>query len=167
MDSSSKSAGDYNDVRYLPFYYHLGKQSSAKTVCQIGPKLGLVGACFLKSCETVDSWTIVDNKHNNCQITTSNLKLNSNFYKKTFCDFVFYSTLDEIKSFYDICFITESFEKTVCFNYMEFMWESLSSEGLLVVDYITSNNAFHEFCRVKNREPMIFNTRYGVGIVQK
>jgi hypothetical protein len=46
----------------------------------------------------------------------------------------------------------------------------LQPEGLLVVDYINdkgTRQVFDKFCRVKNREPVIFNTRYGVGMVNR
>ena len=53
LDESSRNSGEYQDFNYLPFYYHLGKQLTPKVVYQIGAKLGLVGACFLRSCKTV------------------------------------------------------------------------------------------------------------------
>jgi len=67
-----------------------------------------------------------------------------------------------------MAFISEPCDKI--FDQLEFLWNQLRSEGLLVIDYIQNdviNDAFLSFCRVKNREPKSFNTRYGVGIIKR
>ena len=60
IDESLKITPEYLDNNHFPFYYHYGKQVSPKKICQIGPKLGLVGCCFLRSCKTVTQWDIFD-----------------------------------------------------------------------------------------------------------
>ncbi len=54
---------------------------------------------------------------------------------------------------------------------LEILWPFLSSGGLLVVDRVVSDksvkDSFSNFCNIKNRDPFVIKTRYGVGIVQK
>lgn len=163
---SNRQSADYLDKNYFPFYYHLGKQIEPKHVLQIGTKLGLVGFCFLKSCKSVDSWTFFDKQDNvtsnivsanlkfNKQIKTSYYPLNEQSFKKV---------SDEK---FDVCFLSENFNSDN-FGYLDFLWSVIKGEGLLVVDYINLGDFFYDFCRVKNRKPIVFNTRYGVGIVER
>lgn len=184
--SGAKLVGDtdhestsFRDPRYLPFYYHLGKQLQPKVVYQIGAKLGLVGAAFMKSCKSVTDWIAMDEDRNHrAMVITSNLRLNENpAYRTTEYQSGYMGLNDsmlDIKNEHteafpgcDMSFLSEDFGKDRYLRHLNFLWMILKPEGLLVADYITANDAFHEFCRVKNREPMIFETRYGVGIVQR
>lgn len=174
IDESSKECGEYLDSRYFPFYYHLGKQIEPKTVCQIGSKIGLVGACFLRSCKTVESWLAMDHERGHvANITTSNLKLNTKYKNNILPGPIGFMGLNdsmlEIESTfqYDLCFLSEDFGKERYLKHLNFLWKILNQKGLLVADYINSHDVFHEFCRVKNREPIIFETRYGVGIIER
>ena len=178
LDESSREAGDYTDIRYLPFYYHLGKQLTPKSVYQIGAKLGLVGACFLRSCKTVEQWIAMDQDRDlAARIIESNLKLHTKYCNDPMPGgSVGYMGLSDsmlempaAKDFpgFDLGFLTENFGSERYIKHLKFLWNFLSPEGLLVADYINSGDVFHEFCRVNNREPEIFNTRYGVGIIQK
>lgn len=171
---SSRDSILYKDNRYLPFYYHLGKQLQPKEVVQIGPVLGLVGACFLRSCQTVEHWLAIGNGEKHCgAIIKDNLVLHTK-YQGTWGHINYMGLIPEMLEpqiesdiKYDLGFLTESFDEGRYRKYLDFLWTHLASEGLLVADYISSNSVFHDFCRVKNREPMIFDTRYGVGIVQR
>jgi predicted O-methyltransferase YrrM len=166
IDESSRNAGDYKDSQYFPFYYHLGKQLKPKSVCQIGTKLGLIGACFLRSCKTVDNWLAMDDDRNfTSNIIESNLKLNTRSESIEYIGLLDIQLL--VYEEFDLGFLTENFGEERYLEHLSFLWDYLAPEGLLVADYITEHDVFHEFCRVKNREPTIFDTRYGVGIVQK
>ena len=68
---------------------------------------------------------------------------------------------------YDMCFLSHDFGPEKYLMHLKFLWNCLRLEGLLVADYINSHDVFHEFCRVSNREPVIFDTRYGIGIIEK
>jgi hypothetical protein len=78
-------------------------------------------------------------------------------------------TTEHTKDFtgFDLGLLTENFGAERYLKHLDFLWKYLTPEGLLVADYINSHDVFHEFCRVNNREPVIFNTRYGVGIIQR
>jgi hypothetical protein len=180
LDESSRNAGDYQDFNYMPFYYHLGKQLTPKVVYQIGAKLGLVGACFLTSCKTVEQWLAMDQDRDlSARIIESNLKLHTKYCDNAtpggpigymgLSDGMLEMTTPHTKDFtgFDVGFLTENFGEERYLKHLNFLWKFLKPEGLLVADYITAHDVFHEFCRVKNRKPVIFNTRYGVGIVQR
>ena len=180
LDESSRNSGDYQDFNYLPFYYHLGKQLTPKVVYQIGAKLGLVGACFLRSCKTVEQWLAMDEDRNlAARLIEANLKLHTKYSENIspggpigymgLSDGMLEQTTPHTKDFpgFDIGFLTENFGKERYLKHLNFLWKYLVPEGLLVADYINSHDVFHEFCRVNNREPAIFNTRHGVGIIQR
>lgn len=162
LDELSKDSPGYSDPKNFPFYYYLGRQVVPERVLQVGPQLGLPGATFLQGCKTVKEWFALDVFAPS--ISRSNLSLH--------CDSVKVAKLDDeklkIKFSCDIGFISESF-KLASMNYLEFVWQNLNPEGLLVVDYINddTDGSFYKFCRVKNREPEIFDTRNRIGIIQK
>lgn len=178
VDESSRESVDYKDGRHFPFYYHLGKQLKPKVVYQIGAKLGLIGACFLRSCKTVEDWLAMDNDRDfTATIITSNLKLHTEARGRIQpgAPVAYMGLNDELLEMnhhpdftgVDLCFLTENFGEERYLKHLNFLWKVLKPEGLLVADYITAHDVFHEFCRVKNREPEIFKTRYGVGIIQR
>lgn len=171
LDLNSVQTAAFRDARYFPFYYHLGSQVSPQRVVQVGPKLGLPAACFVQKCKTVESWTIIDEANLPRAMISANIE---KFLKKnkSFTLVWFYSTNDtSMLENYDLALLTEEYEKEQHTAYMKKLWDWLKPGGLLVVDYITMNEtvrgSFHDFCRVKNREPVIFDTRYGTGIITK
>jgi hypothetical protein len=160
FDESDRQSPAYKDPRFLPFYYHLGKQVHPDSVVQIGSKLGLTGVCFLQSCHTVRRWLVLDDKF--YSLARSNMRLHMG-------GILCRNTLSEINTSrpqFDLALLTERIGDDYSVH-LEFLWNSLLPEGLLVADYINEDNAFHDFCRVKNREPVVFKTRYGVGIIQR
>ena len=169
IDISSKESAAFNDPRYFPFYYYLGSQISTKKVCQIGSKLGLIGLCFLQGNKTVENWLVLEKQIKDIKIPFNIIK--SNFFisgnKNVELNYI---NLSECNKKFELCMLTEKYNCEEIKHYLEYLWSSLSPEGLLVVDYIQDDavkDVFFDFCRVKNREPMIFNTRYGVGILTR
>lgn len=181
VDESSRDSADYLDPNHFPFYYHLGKQLTPKKVFQIGARLGLVGCCFLSSCKTVEEWMAMDHGRDlTSRIIAANLKLHTKYKDDIMpgpfqCMGLLWHTELEKDSkrtipndqSYDLCFLSDHYEPEKQLVYLKFLWNLLNPEGLLVADYINSDDVFHEFCRVSNREPVIFNTRYGIGIIKK
>ena len=169
--ATSKESPEFNDPRYLPFYYRLGNAIQPEFSVQIGSKLGLVGAAFLRSCKSIKEWYICEKNTPNHRMVESNLKL----YGCT--KIVFQTDLDYDKLDFekprlsaDIAFLSESFDHKTSDIYLDFLWNCLKPEGLLVVDYIenkTTSESFYKFCVVKNRKPILFKTRYGIGILTR
>lgn len=172
LDSSSRNTASFNDNRYLPFYYYLGKEIKHPiSVIQIGTKLGLVGACFMQGCSHVADWHAIEDGSDQ-RFPTNIIKSNLKKYCKGISDLeTTIATISDDSSeddFYDIAFLSEKYDKDNIQSYLEFLWHRLKPEGLLVVDYIQNEvnlDVFKGFCRVKNREPKILDTRYGVGII--
>lgn len=165
LDINATQTAAFLDSRYLPFYYHFATNMSPKRVIQVGPKLGLPAACFLQKCKTVEDWTVAmePNQH---LMFVSNIK---KFYKGG----IHYQLLEDLSVHdpFDLAFLTEEYEADKHRKYMRMLWDRIKPGALLVVDYITMNesvkNSFHDFCRVENREPVKFDTRYGVGVITK
>lgn len=173
LDSSSRDTPAFNDDRYFPFYYHLGYQIQPKIVYQIGAKLGLIGACMMQSCKTIERWVAMEpakGETTPLKMILSNLLLHGG-HKHSATAFWHESPPEMSHSEkMDLALLTDKYDAEKTKTYLEFFWEHLSSEGLLVVDYIHDDDVkrvFTEFHRVKNREPVLFNTRYGVGVVTR
>jgi hypothetical protein len=56
-------------------------------------------------------------------------------------------------------------------NYLDLIWQRMPVGGILAVDYLSgyqeSKEAFTIFCKIVNREPVVFDTRNGTGLIQK
>ena len=148
-DINSTNSFEFQDKRYLPFYYHLGKHIKPEKVLQVNPKLGLVASCFLKSCNSVNKWDVLGD---------FDRFIYSNLSKKVELSF-----LKETKDLYDLCLITGDFSR----EQLSLVWPLIKSEGFLVVDYIKDNDVFQEFVGTQSRDLSYFDTRYGVGLVKK
>jgi hypothetical protein len=171
LDTSSRQSPAFNDPRYLPFYYRLGCEIKPKKILQFGSKIGLVSAAFLKGCKTVDEWFFIDENKTYLNIIESNLKLNGcNKIEFRFLDKNPIENEEKFELYADIALIAEEYDSKRLMTYMNFAWNSLKSDGLLVVDYIQkidSHDAFMSFCEIKNRTPVFFKTRYKVGVLTK
>jgi hypothetical protein len=171
LDTSSRQSPAFNDPRYLPFYYRLGCEIKPKKVLQFGSKIGLVSAAFLKGCKTVDEWFFIDENKTYLNIIESNLKLNGcNKIEFRFLDKNPIENEEKFELYADIALIAEEYDSKRLMTYMNFAWNSLKLDGLLVVDYIQkidSHDAFMSFCEIKNRIPVFFKTRYKVGVLTK
>lgn len=166
LDSSSKNSPAYNDPKYFPFFYRLGCEVNPKKVIQIGSKLGLVGSSFLKGCKNVEEWHVFDDENCYKNIIDSNLRLSG-------CSKIFFESTDlfnESFLFAELGLLTEKYDLKKMNFCLEFLWKNLKSECYLVVDYVEDpeiKENFYNFCFIKNRKPVLFNTRYGVGIIKK
>lgn len=165
LDVSSRETPEFKDRRNFPFYYYLGTQIAPKRVLQIGPQLGLIGACFLQGCKTVQEWMYM------VPLGSGKSPRNSNIAKylgKNPSVGLFGSSLKEDP--FDLAILSQKYEPEEFLKHLEYLWFALVSEGLLVVDYIDEDDlkpVFERFCRGKNREAKLFNTRYGVGILTR
>jgi hypothetical protein len=178
LTESSRESPEYQDSRYLPFYYHLGKQVAPRRVVEIGPKLGLPAACFLQSCKSVEMWFALGNPvAEQSRISKSNISLHLDLTEDDYSTVTVMGLMKELMQKelpdvewpIDLALVTEDFGGDVKI-YMEFLWKYLESEGLLVCDYIDSDaqgEAFMDFCKTKNRTPVGIQTRYGVGIIER
>lgn len=167
LDQRSSDSAAYNDSRYLPFYYHLGAATCPSVVCQIGSRLGLVGACFLQGCKGVREWRVWD--------VPEEGRPASGFVEPNLRGF----GAAEVhaggwpaawEGLADVALLTGHYGAARTAECLAFLWERLRPEGLLAADYIEDDDVgqvFRQFARVKNREAEVFRTRYGVGILTR
>lgn len=173
LDPNSKNTSVFQDLRYFPFYYHLGKmiQHPVK-VAQIGSKLGLIAACFIQGCDYPVEWHAMDEASNGINPPANIIRSNIRQFGKIGSKGEFSELSDALSSVekFQIGFLTEKYNLEKTQRYMEWLWERLVPEGLLVIDYIHDDGTrelFDRFCRVKNRESVIFDTRYQIGMLNK
>ena len=160
LDLNYRESPEYDDQKYFPFYYFLGEDhfSRRAKVRQFGPKLGLIGACYMRGCPWPTDWLAWGDVR---PPTLDNLKL----FAKPGAEVSVSISEPEPDGSADLMLVTEETAD------LERFWGHLSAEGWLVVDYIREaavGDAFGRLCRAKNREPVVIaDTRYGVGLVKK
>ena len=162
MDESSRDAPEYTDRKNYPFWYFLGKQLGVKKKAfHIGPGLGLVPYCLLQCCMISDWVCFGGNK----PFITKNIQERSPHTRVSF-----YPKIEVQPRDFDLALLTAEYDYDAAKKFLDTLWNGLEAEGLLVVDYITSEaqgEAFRDFCGVRNREPIEIATRYGAGIIIK
>jgi len=176
IDESSRKTAPYTDPVYAPFYYYLGTLIEAESVAEIGIRLALLSGCFLKGCKTVKTFLgfqETTEEYYSLRLAKANIK---SVFKGKF-DFYLGKVTDDAfvdcftKRNWDVVIINEEMTYDLHRNYLDMIWEHMTYEGLIVMDYISSHEpakrAFFDFCKIQNRKPITFKTRYGVGIVQR
>lgn len=175
LHDASRESPTYTDPRNFPFWYYLGQEllswRTEINVVQIGGHLGLLAASFLKGHTRVSKWLVLDNKDQPDAFICSNIRyVSPNTVRVTESGHNDFLSKKIYSDQWDLGIIAGTYDKSDVKFYLESVWQQ-SKTGLLVVDYITSSEhigkVFDEFCRVKNREPVRFATRYGIGIIQR
>lgn len=177
FDELSRKSSQYQDPNYFPFYYYLSKFISPKSLLQIGLNLGLHSCCFLKGNNSVENFLGFQNKSNifyNNKLALHNLKdvskkINIDYYYGDILDDQFHIKLNKIN--WDLVFINEQIENEEIRKILDVVWNSMSLDGCLVIDYVTYSKNIKElfvgFCKSNNRDYILLPTRYGTGIVMK
>jgi hypothetical protein len=177
LDDSSRLSSSFNDALYLPFYYHLGRFFQSKRVLNFGFGLGLEAACYLKALGFLENFVAFREKKKDVyyspKIGRANLLLHGKIRECHFLDDMesFKLFLSKQSYIFDLCLLTEEFSYSACLNYLNISWENSREGGLIVIDHIISNNdmnrAYFDFCKSQNQEATTFNTRYGIGVIQR
>lgn len=167
---------EYQDQTYAPFYYHLGKFISPRALFQIGLGLGFPICCFLASCKSVEkifAFIPEGDESYSPRLAVSNVK---DFHRDDFAyhlgsiiDREFLEKFEAVE--WDMAFINVQVSLDLHRNYLDLAWQRMPLDGLIVMDYLSSYQPAHEafmtFSKVVNREPVLFDTRNGTGIIQK
>lgn len=176
IDEYSRKTAAYTDPRYAPFYYYLGNLIKPESFAEIGFRLGLLSGSFLKSCKTVKTFFAFQPKiegYYSNRIPLANIR---SIYKK---DMWFYHGLPTDEEFvdilarlkWDLVTINDEGNYDSHRQYLDVAWDNLAANGFIISDYAISHkpakDAYIDFCKMKNREPILLKTRYGVGIIQK
>jgi len=176
IQESSRKTAAYTDSRYAPFYYYLGELIQPKSMVEIGFRLGLLSGCFLKSCKTVENFLgfqEVGEEFYSPRLGRSNIK---DVYKKSIDIYVGNLYDGEwSKRFkdetWDVIFINEEKNYDRHMEYLEAIWPQVAYNGLIFMEHVRYHEpatlAYLNFCKIKNRDSVIIDTRYGVGMIQK
>ena|SRR5215831_11121055 len=177
INETSRKTSAYTDPLYIPFYYHLGHFIEPKSILEIGFRLGLFSACFLKSCQTVErvlGFQERSGEYYSSRLGRANILQNARgiavqAHVGSVDDEDFLLRLHGNR--WDLCFINEETGYDKHMAYLDLVWPQMDLNGLIVMDYIVrhtpAQRAFSDFCKSKNREPATFATRYGVGVIQR
>ncbi len=174
LDEDSRLTAAYNDPRYIPFYYFLGTFIKPKKMIEIGFRLGLSSGNFLKSCKTVERFVGFQEKtkeYYSPRLGRANVK--DNYKKKLdiYIGSVYDFELDKLLSgSWDLVIINEEVGYDKYKEYLEFAWAKLGLDGLIVMEYVNNKvagEAYEDFCKGKNRDKSVVNTRYGTGLIIK
>ena len=175
LDDASRLTGQYQDPRYLPFYYYLSKHLSPRSLLHVGLDLGLPSCCFLMGCESVErlvTFQMASNKFYSPRIALSNLK---DVRRRLSVEYHYGRIIDremesKMISGFDMALITSKMNDDQLNETLDVCWNHLNLDGIVVLDHAGDHKAgalFGAFCRAKNRPTVRFDTRYGVMATQK
>lgn len=176
IDENSRKTAPYLDHRYAPFYYHLGKHIDPLSVMEIGFTLGLLSASFFTSCKSSNRFFGYKENSpdfNSLRIGKANIKLRfkgeSNFYIGSVYDQEFIDIFSP--NLWDLVILNDETIYDKHLEYLDAIWPQISEHGFIIAEYIDrhipARDAFFAFCESKNRKPLVFDTRYGTGLLQK
>lgn len=179
IDEDSRTTSPYCDPRYVPFYYWLGTMTKPESLVEIGFRLGLFSACFLKACKTVKhflGFQQATEDFYSSNLGKANVRDNYkkkqgplNIYTGSIYDEEMERLLGEVK--WDMAIINEELNYDSQRAILDICWEQMNMDGLIVMDYVNrhkpNQEAYEDFCKGKNREPVVVNTRYGVGLIRR
>lgn len=177
ISEESRKSSQYQDPKYLPFYYYLSRVVFPKNIVHIGFDLALPSCCFLQGSNSANSilgFQQISEKFYSPRLAFSNIKDIKG--KKFEIDYYYgkINDLDFVKKLqknFDLCMITERLNNDQINELLDICWEYLNLDGFIVVDHLKSNKSmgdiYRDFCKSKNKSPVEFSTRYGTGIIQK
>jgi hypothetical protein len=175
IDELSKKNSSFNDNKYIPFYYHLGKYIKPEFFLEVGIDLGLIGGCFLQSCKTVNYYLGFQQKTENPwdkKIFESNIKKTYKneieTYYGSLLDKNFLNLIETKKFDVAVINIQDNYDKlyTLC----DFIYLNLNKNGFMVIDFIKNKKNEEIFFNIVNgykKEYKVFDTRHGTGVLKK
>jgi hypothetical protein len=177
IDEDSRQSFAYNDSTYVWFYYWLGTLLKSESLIEIGFRLGLLSGNFLRSCKTVNNFFAVQEYQNSEYYSPRLAKGNVKDHYKNKLYIHVGDLEDDIfqanykASSFQIAIINEEVGYDKHRYYLDFLWEQMEENGIIIMDYVKRHKpamiAFKDFCSVKNKEFVIVNTTYGVGMLLK
>lgn len=175
IDETSRRSPAYLDPNYSGFYYHLSKHIQPESVMEIGFDLGLLSGAFMLACPSVRKFLGFRQSRNEFaspRLGKRNIRKAMKGERHFYVGQLYDAQLEALLiGGWDFVMLTDevSFDHTL--EYLDFIWPVVSENGIIVCEYLNKNrpakDAFKAFCESKNRQPLLFGTRYGTGLVQK
>lgn len=176
IDDASTKTSAFNDPAHFPFFYHLSNEFKPDTVVELGVGLGLRGACLVQGHKVkkyLGQQVPYEGVFYSTRFARANIidhcKGKINIHHGLITDPDFIDNLSIIE--WDLAIISEESTYDRHIEYLDVLWNRVRLGGLIVVDYQDrhepSKRALDDFCQIKKRDPVIVNTRYGVGMIQR
>jgi hypothetical protein len=167
-NDADRIAPDFSATNYLPFYYHLGQQLRPSRMLFAGLGDGYTASAFLAGCTTLEGFTafqaVTPAFYGN--IGRQNVR---EYFKGRF-EFIYGddSKLDELlaRKGWDLVV----FAAGASIPQLQKTWENLETDALIAVDRLTADlhtSSLQEFADLHKRTPVLFKTRFGLGILQR
>jgi predicted O-methyltransferase YrrM len=175
IEEGSTKTSSFNDPAHLPFFYHFATLIKPKTVVESGVGLGLRAACLAQGTEItrfLGLQEVPNSKYYSPRLAKGNVgdhcKGKINIHSGLITDSSFIDSLNAIE--WDLALISEKLPYERQMLHMDLLWSRVKLGGMMLIDnqesHEASQRAFKEFCKIKNRDPVVINTRYGVGVIQ-
>lgn len=176
LDEASRRSVAYTDPRYVPFYHHLGQAVKPRTVVEFGLRLGLCSGTFLRSCGSAEFFLGFQERAD--EFYSPRLAIHNIRQGYRGPAEVYVGRTDDrefVTKFrarpWDLVLVNEERGYDAHLAYLDMAWGGLTLDGTVLVEYVTTHSpareAYHDFCKRVNRNPYIFPTRYGVGVITK
>ena len=165
-DPGTLQSNEYQDSRYLPAYYHLGKTTKAKKVLNIGFNLGMTLGSYLfgaRSCKMVVAIHEPDNAFYTKRLGVHNIfavyKGKFELLECTFRDF------NSVSHEWDLVIIEGERPTETQVQVMSEVW---GQTGLMCIDRLDKNKqAVEEFTINRKLLPVVVQSRYGMAIYSR
>ena len=177
LDEASRRSSAYTDDTYIPFYYHLGKYLQPKSVFRFGFDLGLMVSSFLQNCGTVERLLVFQpmteaEGYTAWKLGAKNIRDVYDGYFEVYAGkFSDPQFQERLLPGWDLVMVNTETDYDDFRYVLDVLWERVQPQGWMVVDRVAEgaagNHPFHDFCKVRRLEPVIIETRHGVGIVTK
>lgn len=176
IDNDSRKTAPYVDHRYSGFYYHLGKYVDPLSVMELGFNLGLLSCSFFTSCKSAKhflGFNEISSNYVPLRLGKRNIRLVFKGDAKYYIGKLYDQEFNDLFSpnLWDLVIINIETVYDKHLECLDLLWPQMSDNGLIIAEYINhhipAKDAFFAFCESKNRKPVLFETRYGTGILQK
>ena len=177
VDENSRLSPSYGDPMYAPFYYHLGKLVKPRSVMSMSFNLGFLEKCFFMSCKETDKF-LAFRRDDSKQYYSTRM----GFYnvRKSFKkEFLFYQgdinddrmSVGHLGSDWDLVFLNEDSTYDEILLKIEHSWKLMAEGAMLVVENVCDikrvKKAFEAFTDSVDGKAVVFETRYGSGVLTK
>lgn len=176
IDEQARYSRACLDPHYMPFYYHLGTHYPAKSLLDVGFGIGLTAACYFTGNPDTEFYLPFQEssaEYYSPRMGVANVK---QVWRKPFAVHVGHvhdeAFIDRVRGrSWDLAVVNDRQGYDTHLLWLNTIWDVLSENGVICMDNVTAHDharrAYRDFCIVRQREPYVFQTRYGVGLIAK
>lgn len=176
IDEKSRYSRACMDPKYLPFYYYLGRNFPSKSLLDLSFGIGLNSGLYMMGNQDVYDFLAIQepppSEYYSPRIGVANIKQIRKpppLPEVHVCPMYDERFLGRLRSRkWGVVLSSEVREYDTYLVWLNTVWDYVEDGGLICVDQTETDSvgrAYKDFCKVKHREPYVFPTRYGVGVV--